>query len=176
MPIVIAVLVFVGGLCVLNLLLTFGVIRRLREHTEMLATRRPGQQVMSLSEGEAPEPFSAVTTAGEPVSGAAGLRLIAFFSTCPICPERVPPFAEYLSNHRVGRDSVLAVSVGSGSDAHPYLAELAPLAQICVEPEDGVIQRAFGVAGFPSFCLLDADGALIASGFDPARLPEPAAV
>ena len=37
MPIVIAAVTIVGVLCVLDLLLTFGVIRRLREHTAMLA-------------------------------------------------------------------------------------------------------------------------------------------
>ena len=36
MPILIAAVVVVGGLCLLDLLLTFGVIRRLREHTSML--------------------------------------------------------------------------------------------------------------------------------------------
>lgn len=176
MPIVIAALVLVGGLCLLDLLLTFGVIRRLREQTEMLARRSSGQQAPGLSAGQAPGPFSAVTTTGEPVSDAASLRLVAFFSTCPICPERVPPFAAYIRDHRVSRDSVLAVSVGSGSDPQPYLAELAPLAQICVEPEDGAIRRAFEVTGFPWFFLLDADGVVIASGYDPASLPEPATV
>jgi hypothetical protein len=176
MPLVIAALVLVGGLCMLDLLLTFGVIRRLREHAEMLTARMSPSPAMGLSTGKAPGPFSTVTTAGELVSGAVGLRLIAFFSTCPVCPERVAPFAEYLRNHRVSRDSVLAVSVGSGSSPHPYLVELAPLAQICVEPGDGAIARAFQVTGFPWFFLLDPDGVVIASGYDPAKLPEPAAV
>jgi hypothetical protein len=176
MPIVIAALAFVGGLCLLDLLLTLGVIRRLREQSELLSTRVSAGRAMGLSAGKAPGPFSAVTTAGELVSGAPGLRLVAFFATCPICPERVPPFAEYLRVHRVSRESVLAVSVGSGSDPQPYLAELAPLAQICVEPEDGAIRRAFEVTGFPWFFLLDADGVVTANGYDPAKLPAPAAV
>jgi hypothetical protein len=172
MPIVIAALVFVGGLCLLDLLLTFGVIRRLREQTDGTSATR----TMGLPAGRAPAPFSAVSTAGELVSGAAGLRIVAFFSTCPKCPERVPPFAEYLRIHRVSRYSVLAVSAGSGTEPQPYLAELATLAQICVEPQGGAIQHAFEVAGFPWFYLLDPDGVVIASGHDPARLPEPAAV
>jgi hypothetical protein len=176
MPIVIAALVFVGGLCLLDLLLTFGVIRRLREQSEMLATRLSSRQPTGLSAGTAPGSFSAVTTTGELVRDAPGLRLVAFFSKCPACPERVPPFAEYLRNHRVSRDGVLAVSVGSGSDPQPYLAELAPLAQICVEPEDGPVVRAFEVTGFPWFFLLDADGVVIENGYDPAQLPKPATV
>jgi hypothetical protein len=39
-----AELVIVGVLCVLNLLLTFGVIRRLREHEELIS--RSAHQVM----------------------------------------------------------------------------------------------------------------------------------
>jgi hypothetical protein len=176
MPIVIAALGFVGCLCLLDLLLTFGVIRRLREQSEILSTRTSPGRAMGLSAGNTPAPFSAVTTAGDLVNGAAGLRLVAFFSSCPICPQRVPPLAEYLRVHRVSRDSVLAVSIGSGSEPQPYLAELAPLAQVCAEPEDGAITRAFEVTGFPWFFLLDADGVVIASGYDPATLPEPATV
>jgi hypothetical protein len=177
MPIVIAALVLVGGLCLLDLLLTFGVIRRLREQTEMLtAGRMPAGRALGLSTGKMPGSFTTVTTGGELVSGVAGLRLVAFFSKCSICPERVHPFAEYLRTHRVSRDSVLAVSVGSGSDPQPYLDELAPVARICVEPEDGALPKAFEVAGFPSFFLLGADGDVTASGYDPADLPEPVTV
>lgn len=142
----------------------------------MLATRTSAGPAVGLPAGKAPGLFSAITTAGEPVSGTADLQVVAFFSTCPICPERVPPFAEYLRIHRVSRDRVLAVSVGSGTDPQPYLTELARLAQICVEPENGMIARAFEVTGFPWFFLLDPGGVVIASGYDPAKLPEPAAV
>jgi hypothetical protein len=176
MPLVIAALGFVGGLCLLDLLLTFGVIRRLREHAEMLASQTPARQAIGLAAGKAPAPFSAVATTGELVSGAARLRLIAFFSTCPICPGRVAPLAEYIRKLRFSPNGVLVVSVGSGSEPQPYLAELASLATICVEPEGGPIADAFEVTGFPCFFLLDADGVVIASGFDPAKLPDPATV
>jgi hypothetical protein len=180
MPIVIAAVAVVGGLCLLDLLLTFGVIRRLREHTDMLtalnAAGGPARLALGLSAGDFPGAFSAVTTDGVPVNGAAGLRVVAFFSRCSICPERVPPFADYLRAHDFGRDSVLAVSVGPGSTPQAYLSELAPVARICVEPEDGEIARAFKVPGFPSFFLLDPDGSVAGNGYDPAALPEPATV
>ena len=70
----------------------------------------------------------------------------------------------------------LAVSVGSGGAPPPFLAELAAVAKICVEQEDGEIARAFKVTGFPAFFVLNDDGAVASSGYDPSTLPEPATV
>ena len=47
MPILIAAVVVVGCLCLLDLLLTFGVIRRLREHTSMLTAAGEDSSRMS---------------------------------------------------------------------------------------------------------------------------------
>ncbi len=178
MPILTAAVVVVGGLCLLDLLLTFGVIRRLREHTSMLtAARGQTEPTVGLPVGKLPGAFTALTISGEVMTGTAGLRVVAFFSSwCSACPERVPPFVEYLSRHRIGRDSVLAVVAGDASTPPPYLDRLAEVAQACVEPNDGEITKAFEVTGFPAFCLLDADGAVAASGYDPAALPEPVTV
>jgi len=174
----IAAVAVVGCLCLLDLLLTFGVIRRLREHTTMLTrvsvmTRPP---VIRLSAGELPGAFSAVTTSGDVVHGPVGLAVVAFFSSsCSVCPEQVPPFVEYLSRHRIGLDSVLAVIAGDG-EAPPYLAALREVAQVCVESYDGETAKAFSVAGFPTFCVLDPDGTIVASEWEPSALPEPASL
>jgi thiol-disulfide isomerase/thioredoxin len=177
MPILIAAVVAVGCLCLLDLLLTFGVIRRLREHTSMLTTAGGAlEPYVGLRAGESPGPFSAVTISGE-VAGAAGLRMVAFFSSwCSSCPEQVPPFVEYLIRHRIARDSVLAVIAGDNNAPPPYLDRLAEVTQACVVQDDSDIAKAFKVTGFPAFCLLDADGAVAASGYDPTTLPEPATV
>ncbi len=177
MPVLTAAVVAAGGLCLLNLLMTFGVIRRLREHTAILAGIRGSEDMFGLQAGQSPGAFSAVTIAGNTVSNATSLRMIAFLSSfCSVCPERVPPFVEYLSSHRIGRDSVLTVVAGSITDPPPYLDRLAEVAQVCFEPVDGEVARAFGVKGFPVFAVLDASGALITSGHDPAQLAEPATV
>ena len=66
MAIFVAAIGLVGLLCLADLLLTFGVIRRLREHTEQLAGLR-GQDapVSGLPYGATPEPFTALTASGE---------------------------------------------------------------------------------------------------------------
>lgn len=177
MPILIAAVAVVGVLCVLDLVLTFGVIRRLREHTSML-TGGAAPPAVGLAEGESPGAFEAVTVRGEAVSsGTAGLRMVAFFSSgCPACPGQVAPFMEYLGRHHISPDSVLAVVATDNGTPAPYLDRLAKVARTCVEPPDGDIARAFRLSGFPAFCLLDADGAVAVSGLEPAELPEPATV
>ena len=168
-----------GCLCLLDLLLTFGVIRRLREHTSMLtAAEGTIESYVGLRAGESPEPFSAVTISGEEVAGAAGLRMVAFFSSwCAACPEQVPPFVEYLSRHRIGRDSVLAVVAGDSSTPPPYLDRLAEVAQACVVQEDGDIAKAFKASldSRRSACLTPMVS-WPASGYDISALPEPARV
>jgi hypothetical protein len=177
MPIMIAAVALVGGLCLLDLLLTFGVIRRLREQANLLSgAGRTGPEVIGLEAGQAPGPFSALSIDGSLVNGVAGLRVVAFLSSsCSACPGRVPPFLDYLTDHRIERDSVLAVVQGAASAPPPYLDRVAGMARVCIEPDGGEIGRAFNVTGFPAFCLLDADGAVVVSGFDPSVLPAPAA-
>jgi hypothetical protein len=178
MPVLIGAVVIVGALCLLDLLLTFGVIRRLREHTEMLARSQPGDLgAIGLTAGESPGTFAATDRDGAAVRGPSGLRVVAVFSTsCSICPKRAPAFVDYVRQHLVGRDEVLAVVVGQSAESVPYLADLADVARVCTESAGGPIGRAFAVRGYPAFFALDAAGTVRWSGYDPATLPAPAAV
>jgi hypothetical protein len=175
MPVVIAAVVIVGLLCLLDLLLTFGTIRRLREHTELLRARQLADTlpVIGLPAGQVPEPFTAVAEDGAVIAGPAGLRLAGFFSaTCPACPGRVAPFIDYVQANHIARDDVLATLLdAAGAAPPPYLSLLAEVALVTVQPAGSQVIKSFGVAGYPAFCLLDADGAVVASGFDPESLP-----
>jgi hypothetical protein len=174
MPVLIAAVIVVGTLCLVDLLLTFGVIRRLREQTALLAAPDSRERaVIGVPEGELPGGFSATTTTGEVVSGTAGVRVVAFFASgCSACPERVPPLMRYLSRNGIGQDGVLAVVQGGDSVPPPsYLADLTGVARVCAGPDNDGIVQAFQTAAFPSFCLLDARGAVAASTHDPAALP-----
>lgn len=178
MPVLIAAVAIVGALCLIDLLLTFGVVRRLREHTEMITRISvPEVPVIGLTAGESPAEFSAVTVRGTSVNGPAGLRLAAFFSSsCSMCPERVPPFVQYLAEHQIAPEHALAVVLGSPDEPPPYLDQLAEVTLACAHGQDSDVAKAFKAVGFPAFCLLDADGAVLATSYDPAMLPEPAVV
>jgi hypothetical protein len=82
---------------------------------------------------------------------------------------------DYVHANQVGHDGVLAVVAGSDAEPVPYLDRLAEVAQVCVEPDGGDLAMAFKVTGYPAFCLLDADGALLAVSYDPDSLPTLAA-
>ncbi|HLJ99770.1 MAG TPA: hypothetical protein VKU39_07665 [Streptosporangiaceae bacterium] len=175
MPVLIAAVILVGVVCLTDLLLTFGVIRRLREHTAMLGeTRGADPPVTGLAAGQTPDPFAAVTIDGAAIAGPAGLRVVAFFSRhCPACPGRISPFIDYVRANHLSQVDVLAVVTGSPDEPVAYLGQLADVAQVCVEEDDDDLAKAFKVSGFPAFCLLSASGAVFASGFDPAALPAP---
>lgn len=174
-----AAVAVVGALCLLNLLLTFGVVRRLREHTELLGRGGgiPDVPVLGLMAGERVAAFSAFTRSGELLTGTGGLRVAGFFSSgCSACPEQVGPFTEYLADNRVPRDSVLSVVLAADDDLPSYADRLGDAGRVCVARPDSEVVTAFKVSGFPAFALLDDTGALIAASFSPARLPAPAAV
>jgi len=177
MAILVAAIGLVGLLCLADLLLTFGVIRRLREHTEQLAGLR-GQDapVSGLPHGATPEPFTALTASGERLDGPAGLRVVAFFAAgCSACPERVPAFLDYLRVNEVTRDAVLVVITSSQPEPVSYQERLAEAAPVCVEPHDGEVTAAFNVRAFPAFCVLDGAGSVRAFSHEPPALPALAA-
>src|SRR6185369_4424117 len=98
MPIVVAAIAVLTGLVLLNLLLTFGVIRRLREHSEQLAASAPPR---TLPVGAAVPEFTATTEQGRVVSTAT-LRshgaLVAFMaSDCTACTEQLPAVRETIA-------------------------------------------------------------------------------
>ena len=177
MAILAAAVVVVGVLCLTDLLLTVGVIRRLRVHTELLsrvhAEHGGDIAITSLGVGAIPDSFTWQGSGGEPVTGPAGWRMAAFFSsTCSACPERIPGFLDYVRARHLERDRVLAVVAASpAAEPVPYLDSLAAVAHVCQMPHGSEPEKAFKVAGFPAFFLLDETGAVQAASFDPAALP-----
>jgi len=134
----------VGALCALDLLLTFGVIRRLRQHTQLLAIQR---SVL---------PDDALAPVGTDVSGS-GLdlereTLVGFVAPgCGPCEEQLPAFVAAAR----GRDRVVAVVSGPADRAEAVVAQLREVAEVIVEESaDGVLQKVFGARAFPSYCLV----------------------
>lgn len=178
MPYLVAAVVVVGLLCLLDLLLTFGVIRRLREHTTHLEKLLDGARLGLRAPGERVDDFAATTTDGEPVSRGllSGETVVAFFSpACGPCKEKAPAFAEQVRARSLDRQQVLAVVAEDGADGEDEGAAMArALAAAGRVVRDGTGERsvaaAFGVSAFPAYCLVDAEGVIRVVGPDLERL------
>ena len=175
MAVIVAVVVLVGALCVLNLLLTLGVIRRLREHTDLIAeSTSPPPGMPTLPVGRQVADYTATTTDGEPVSrdDLSGDTLVAFLTpTCKPCQEQMPELAKVAQVWAGGRDHVLVVIIGDSGEAAKYVKTLAPVARVVVEESlDSPITTAFEVAAFPLFGLVDGIGKVLRSTLTPTGL------
>ncbi|GAA2068517.1 TlpA family protein [Streptomyces albiaxialis] len=158
MPFLIVAVVFVGLLCTLDLVLSLGVIKRLREHTDLLSALN-GRA--SLAAGEEVGEFTAVTVDGVAVSraGLADDTLVGFFSPgCAACKEQLPKFVAYARALPGGRARVLAAVVGDPKRTAAMVAELAPVAQVVSEAPNGEVGSAFRIAAFPVFLTVSARG------------------
>jgi hypothetical protein len=160
----------VGLLAAVNLVFTIGVVRRLREHTAELAALRAGGTGsgggdIALPVGSAIGDLAATSVDGGPVKlDMLGSRpLVGFFSPhCEPCRERLPAFVAHAADRP---DPVVAVVVGTTVETGDVVAQLRPVATVIVEPDQGPVQRAFGVTGFPAFVLVE-DGLVVASHYD----------
>jgi hypothetical protein len=163
---VVAALVLLGLLCLLNLLLTVGILRRMRAEAEQhksgsLFTLRPGSAI-----GE----FAATTTDSEPVTAATLNGTVAFFSAdCPACHETLPDFLAYARDQ--GRDNVLAVVGGDDPDTVRALAEVARV--VPADLDGGPVAAAFRNTWTPALYVV-ADGRVVATAGRVHELPVPA--
>ena len=184
MVVLTAAVVLVGALCLLDLLLTLGVTRRLREHAtrlEQLAHHGAHDDIVTddaAAAGSLPAPgtpvgpFSATTVDGEPVSadGLADHTVVIFLAPeCAACRDKVPGLVSWAAGH--GRERTLVIVDGQGMDPADMVGPLEPVARVVVvETVERSLFDAFGVNAFPSFCVV-ADGRVVAASLDFARLP-----
>ncbi|MFI9596338.1 TlpA disulfide reductase family protein [Nonomuraea sp. NPDC052265] len=173
MSLLVTGMILVGALCLFDLVLTLGVVRRLREHTTQLQSllshgdRSPGRAGGDVGD------FLATTVDGEQVSRdlLTGETLVAFFSPgCTTCRETLPEFVEFARALPGGRRQVLAVLAGDREDSDEMVRTLTPVARVALEDFDGELSRAFAVDAFPSHYVVDSTGALLATAPDVALL------
>ncbi|MFE6306543.1 TlpA disulfide reductase family protein [Nocardiopsis sp. NPDC057823] len=176
-----AAAVLAVALCLLDLLLTVGVIRRLKEHTELIrnlsTAGMPDRTV--LAPGERSAPFTATAEDGGTVGtdSLADPTLVAVFSPgCGACAEQLPLFVDRAAAFPGGRGDVLAVLAGSPGEVEEEARRLAPVARVVVEGAAGPVAEALGVRAFPAFLRLDSTGRVLASGYLAADLDESVAV
>ncbi|EXG82763.1 TlpA family protein disulfide reductase [Cryptosporangium arvum] len=178
MAYVVAALVVTNVLTLLNLLLLFGVIRRLREQqNNPVPPGRPGPA--SLPVGTPIEAFTTTDTDGRTLARDAlpDGAVVAFFSPgCAPCEVLRPKFVAHAESRPGGRDGVVAVVVGPPSETAEYVSLLAPVARVVVEePGQGVVAAAFAVTGYPAVFQLDGEGRILLSDASVDRLAVPAA-
>ncbi|MEV0403892.1 TlpA disulfide reductase family protein [Actinoallomurus sp. NPDC050550] len=174
MPYVVAALIILAVVCLLNLLLTYGIIRRLRAQS---GGHDPAEDLMLPANAVVPE-FTARTTTGDTVSrSTVSGGVIAFFSPgCGACEVQLPRFVDLARTLAGDEDRpVLAVLHGDEEETREHLAALTQVTDVVVEQTDGPIGTAFDVSGYPTFALIDTDGKITASSFAVNRLPLPAA-
>jgi hypothetical protein len=163
-----AAVVAVGLVCLLDLVLSVGVIRRLRVHADHLnRLLQVGGPAGGVPVGETVGAFTATTIDGEAVSREllAGQTLVGFFSPgCQPCAAQLPRFVDYAraSSRRPGR--VLAVVDTDGEDGKDYVERLSRVGPVVVEGHDGPLQAAFRVTSFPMLYLVGDGGVVVASG------------
>jgi len=176
MEFLVAALVLVGALVVVDLVLTFGVIRRLREHSTLIGQALEGTERVAdfmLPKGSRLPELNATTVDGAAAPDS-GPLLIGFFSpNCKACVQRLPGFVEYA---RGFDGDVLGVAVGGPGDVDDIVGRLRPVAGVVVEPPDGPLAKALQVKGMPAMATVDADGVVVASGYELAALPRLTAV
>jgi len=167
MPILVAAVVLAIALCLLNLLLTLAILRRLR------ATESRSAQRGVLAAGDTPAEFAASDTDGKPLTRdeLRGTVLVGFFSTtCGACTEELPNFLRRAAETAGGRSQVLAVVQGDAAAAADLAGALAGVARVVVEEPNGPVGTAFQVAAMPAWTLLD-DGTVRDSGIGVSPTP-----
>jgi thiol-disulfide isomerase/thioredoxin len=165
-----AAVVILGLLCLVNLALTFVLIRRvsgLSAQPGGPAGFRPASRV--LPPGSQVPGFAVTTVSGttRSLDDLAGSRsLLGFFSLgCPPCRDAVPEFIDFARTIPGGTSQVLAIVCGpEGTAAESLARELHDAASVVIEPRQGPAAKAFQVSGYPRFFVLDDSGRIEASG------------
>ncbi|MFG3599485.1 TlpA family protein disulfide reductase [Micromonospora chersina] len=178
MPLLTVAVVLVAALGVLNLVLLLGVIRRLREHTDLLNERQSAPPEVMLEVGSIPGDFVSTTVDGRVRTRAdlPPMTLVAFISPgCDHCEEQLPLLRERAAEMPGGAEHVWVVVVGKGPETQTYADLFTGLATVFIEPGSGPLPTAFAIKGFPAFGLLDGRGIVASTAFGIARLDLPVA-
>lgn len=166
-------LVVVALAVAVDLILTVGVVRRLRQHTAMLAAsgRTPAPEPPKV--GDSIRPFTATATDGQIVSREALPQggLVVFLSPgCQPCEEQLPGLAAALRESGRPRGTTLVVLIADPAEATHMISALETLAVVvCETPPATQLQEAFGVWSAP-LALIVEDSTIKELSMDTAKL------
>ncbi|MFI5783723.1 hypothetical protein [Nocardia sp. NPDC051570] len=161
-----------------HLMITLGLVRRLRAHTDLLDQLTDNTDRL-LSVGTTVPAFTARTVDGDTTTGAnlrhpAAVALLAV--DCPHCRTNLPEFVAYIQGAGLPRDHVLAVvTTNEHTDPaarHDMLDALAPVATVvCENGTDSGVATAFDAQAFPTFYLTDPDAVITSATHAVRKLP-----
>lgn len=161
-----------GALSLVNLLLTLGLVRRLRQSSALPQPAGPDLPLPLLGLG-APLPLA------DQVGQDDRPLLLGFFSAgCKACPDHVAPFRAYAQAFPGEAVAVLEGGPESVAKYGPGLGD--DIRSILNLTDAGLISEAFGLRAWPSFVVVDETGrvrskALSVNALDPIALSRPAA-
>jgi hypothetical protein len=174
MPLTIAVIAL-ALLVLVDLLLTFAILRRLREHEERLSqlSERPvgGPEI-----GQPLPRFETVTVDGGLLDSTAllgGESVVAVFSTsCHGCEQQAPRFVEVASQMALTGRRIITLLIDDGQqEDHPLRQVLSRAGLLVIESHDGSLKAAIGPQLLPSYYLFTAEGLLVAKAPSVDALP-----
>lgn len=161
MNFLLAAVTLLAVLCLGNLLLTFAVLRRLREHEQRLAGLGPaGPPAAEELVGRTMPRFTGTSTRGEPVSDTAG-RLVGFFSAaCSSCHEQAAAFAGHPD---AGRVAFVVLEPAPEADRAAILRALGDSPTVLVDPTSKAVAEQLGVRAFPLLMRTDRSDTVVAA-------------
>jgi thiol-disulfide isomerase/thioredoxin len=160
MPFLVTAVVLLFVLCLVNLTLTFGVIRRLRQPGAPIPAARRTADHLAMA-GSIVGAFAVRTVDGTPMSpaGFTAPTLVGFFAPgCAPCADLLPAFLA-VAAHR----EALAV-VDDGTDDTDYVTRLSAVAPVARAEQAALLIEAFRVTGFPAVCLVGPGGVILDTG------------
>lgn len=165
-----AIVVLVGALLLLDLCLTFGVIRRLREHTETLErlVAKNGGAATSRAAGQPVGQLVAYTVDGEPLAFAGTTAVVFVSPECESCRVDLPELVAWAGER--DRERVLVVVDTTYSDGADFVAALEKVAKVVLDGPSENVREAFGVSGYPMSCVV-VDGVVSEFAARFSRLP-----
>jgi hypothetical protein len=182
MPLVVSGFILVGALCLLNLLLTLGVLRRLREHSARLAevpdfSMEDGPAYSAKFTGRPLPDFSARAIDGTQISpqslmGSPGMIAVLRVG-CGPCHEQLPGFVGWAGDTDA---TATALVTGPSSDATDMIGRLADVSVVVAGREADALAETLGVNVFPTFLEMDSSGVVVRAETHLSRMdiPDPA--
>lgn len=151
---------------VCNLGLTFLLIRRVNNTAHTVTSSNPA----SLDVGAIAPDFKAETLRGDTISlksyAGRSFALIFFRPSCEPCREELPSYEAIAPNARQAGIELVLVSIAAPEETHAFFDSTPVRLSVLVAPRaSNTLSHDYQIAGTPTFCLVDADGHVLQSGY-----------